>query len=199
MTTKRKSAPAEPPPMVAGCEDYERADWLPVIPELDWLQALREQHVAAVTEFGLAVLRIGEIEDDGEEARRAWRRDTRDAVAAGEAPPERPFDPEVHQAERELAEEDLTVARDRVSMIVVAALQECRARRDELEPFAADLGAPLRRAVRSGLEASIDDACRDLKERLARLRDEPPIVDVSDPANAALTQSESAEVSHAAA
>jgi hypothetical protein len=179
MNAKRKAAP-EPPP-VAGAEVWERADWLPVIPELEWLQDLREQHVAAVTEFGLAVLRCGEIEDESDDARRAWRRATREAVAAGEAGPERSFDPDVQRAERELAEEDLAVARDRVSMVVVAALAECRAQRQELEPYAADLGEPLHRALHSGVEASVAEARADLRRRLNALGDEPAIVDVGDP------------------
>jgi hypothetical protein len=75
---------------IAGLHAWEMPTWLPSGDDLpDWLAALRERHVAAVSEYHAAIAGVvdaaGRVDGDA----RAWRRSVRDALAAGKPPPER--------------------------------------------------------------------------------------------------------------
>jgi hypothetical protein len=191
-TKQRRKAPAEPV-MPPNAEDFERPDWLPADSGLPWVDALRERHVAACREFARAVEVCGEIEDGSEDDARAWRRAVRDAVAVGEPPPERSFDPDAQQAQREVAEEDLVVSRDELSRVVADALDELRGRRSELDDVR--LGVQLAASLGAGPEGGLAAAQRDIERQLQAAR-AGGVVDVADDANAAEFEPE-AEMSNA--
>jgi integrase len=189
---------APPPPPVSGAHDWEREDWLPAT-GIDWLETLRAGHLALVHEFRLAVARCGELEAEAEDAARQWRRAVRDAVASGEPPPERDFDPAIQRAQREVAEEDLSAARSELARYAVDSLQACRVHRREL--LGMPVSAGLARSLGAGVEGSLEGVAEDLRRKLASLetaKSSGGVVDVTDPSNASLVESEEREAAKAA-
>jgi hypothetical protein len=186
---QRRKAPAEPivPP---NAEDYEKPDYLPSGTGLDWLEALRERHVAACNDFARSVDSCGEVEAESDDAARAWRRAVRDAVAVGDPAPERPFNPETQRASREVAEEDTVAARDVLSRVVSDTLDTLRSRRQELEDV------PLGEALGRALGAGGDAVERQLNRQLEAAR-RGGITDVGDPANDAEVEPETETMSNA--
>jgi hypothetical protein len=107
------------------------ADYLAGLPSQ--FDELRERHITAVHAFADAMRAVGDLEDETETVRRAWRVSVREAVSVGDPAPERPFDPAQQQAQKEVAEDDLVAARDALALVVADALDELRSRRGELE------------------------------------------------------------------
>jgi hypothetical protein len=105
---------AEPAPL-AGTHVFERADWLPKGSGLDWLEAVREAHLAAVRLFTERAVEVAELQREQREVFGTWRRQVRAAVAVGDEPPPKP-EAETHQARTELASEDAAEARDALAL-----------------------------------------------------------------------------------
>jgi hypothetical protein len=123
--------------------------------------------VPAVTRWRTDVQAVTAVEAEAEAAQRAWRRATRDAVATGEAPPERDFDPDVLRARREVASEDAQTARDELARTAVDCLTVCRERRDELDAVACS--ANFRRVLWAGIAGGLAALHRQVAERAQAL------------------------------
>ncbi|MEA2199453.1 MAG: hypothetical protein QOI89_49 [Solirubrobacteraceae bacterium] len=187
MTATTKDRPLPPP--IAGAEEWEVPDWIPSNSGLDWLDALGEQHLAAVIEWRRSAAHVADTEAAIQEQARAWRRAVRDSVAAGKEPPPREIDDALVQAQLEIAKEDSVASRDELALVVVAALAELRQpeRRQELQPLMGSLSPSLRYALQTGPGGAVAQAQALLREQMERLNGEPSMVDLSDPTHAPFT------------
>jgi hypothetical protein len=192
---RRNAAPAAALPVepFANAAVNERRDYLPADSGIAWIDKLREQHLAAVAAAERCVRIAAEVEDSLVEKQRQHRQATYEARAADpDAPaPPRDFDPDLLAADKRLAQEDVAEARLVLARVAADALTELRDRSDELPD---DLALPGRliEEIFAGPFGARKRHERQLREQLARSQ-AGGIVNIQDPANAALTQSEADE------
>jgi hypothetical protein len=168
---------------IAGLFPWEMADWIsPTGEDLPgWLEALRQTHADALTQYQAAVSGAVDVAAEVEAAQRAWRLDVRAAVAAGRTPPERGQATEVGAAQVEVAREDAVALRDELAVTACEVLDQLRGRVDDLGPHFARFSPELHTAIGRG-----PDGLREPeRERIARQRNaesEPAIANVAEEA-----------------
>jgi hypothetical protein len=162
---RQRSAPAAPQPHNA--EPWEKREYLPDLPELEWLTPLRLAHIAACDAFYAEVQHTADLLHDGNAMRRWELVEVPDAFRAGQSTPPSPM---------QLTRARLDEKRDAVAEAALAAFAEIRARRAEVEPFADRVPPDLLRALFAGLGGAHERAVSDLRRRLAEL-EKPEVED----------------------
>lgn len=157
MATTTRSTPAP-----AGAAPHQLAGWLPTDSGLDWLDGLRERHIAAAEKWAECAQAAGDAMGARDAEMADHRLAVRQAIESGAEPPPQP-DPAVAGARLAVARGDVVAAERQLGDIIVTALTTIRERRAEVENV--DLGPDLRRSLAVGPGA-------DRGRRLAEIRAE---------------------------
>jgi hypothetical protein len=174
---------------VTGRHDWESRGWIAPSDEglPAWLRDLRATHLVSLDEYERSIAGVVNTSAQVQAEARAWRREVRDALAQGKPAPERKLLPEVGEATVEIAVDDTGLARDELAVTCTSILEELRLRADDFAAHFFEASPGLRAALFRGPD-QLDEAERKRRERLTASVTEVAVVDVTDPASAALTQ-----------
>lgn len=180
---------------IAGLQAWETVAWLPSGDDLpQWLLDAKATHAAALDEYLKAIGGVVDTSAQIDTSARQHRREVRNAVAEGREPPVRQADPDVSDAQREVALEDAQYARDELAVVACDVLATIRQHRDEFGNALYLASSPELRLALGGFA----EHERLRQERQRFVEAEPDIVDLSDPAHAQYTSLDQ-EPTHAAA
>jgi hypothetical protein len=193
-TKKLEGAAVYPAP--AGCAPHERADWLPKLAPLPWLQELRERHVECAHAWARAMDEVDAVRDDAAEREDEYRRVVRQATADGvEIPPRAgELDPARWEARRSIAVEDAAAARDDLAEAVLESLAALRAHRAELRPYLSTLSPALLQAVATGAHDQRGIVAERLRRQIAELEADGPAIEIIDEPAGQIPESEEQHV-----
>jgi hypothetical protein len=170
---------------IAGLQPWETVAWLPSGDDLpQWLVDAKAKHAAALDEYLKAVGGVVDTSAQIDTSARQHRREVRNAVAEGREPPVRQADPDVSDAQREVALEDAQYARDELAVVACEVLDTIRQHREDFSEQLYLASSPELRLALGGF-AEVE---RLRQERQRFVEAEPQIVDLSLPENDHLTK-----------